>query len=750
MPTLNKSPSHSRTVSASSSAEDSRMLPPAGASAAGGLATTAAATSSQSWLSTSADSLPETHPGSPEEDSSLPEPPEPWFWLPEKRLDAPPNEEGWDVGRRLGGGGGGAGGSSPPSSLAAHLQQQQQQQLYSHHSSSTPTLSAAAAAAAAAAGAAGNPLAYFSSSPRLAMPIGQLPDQTSSLDPAATSSIFSSFAAATAGVASGIPASPRMSSSLFSYHPFSSLSSLSTTPRSHPSPHSLSSSALPDLAGLGSGDGSAGGSVGTPRHGRGRSVSSPMTVCRYTSLLFLGPAGGNRLVAGTSTGCIRLVDMCAGRLLSLWQCGLSEPFCTPVTALASAATTTSSSHHQPRFCSPPPSPLRSQPIFPFSPRLPLLSLPSLPPSLPSSFPSFPPSQPCRHVCGASALPLAVRSIRAILHASHCPRLCCHHHLPCPLFLPPTHLSLPASWTCVRVGSSPSGSVVYPSHSAPPCSPLPFSFTFEPTFFPTPSLVDMCAGRLLSLWQCGLSEPFCTPVTALASAATTTSSSRRSSSSSSPSSSSSSSSSAHTRSPVSTKCVSVGFHSGHLAFLDWTTGMVVARVKAHSGRVTGLVPCGEYQLLSSSTDSTIALWDIRRAADVAAVERVVAHTQGITAMVALTPTMLTPSSGGGTSGAGGGLSGVGADLMPPSMTLGRVVMTAAGSHIGVTNVSGLSQIANARTRVKFSSHELVKFHAQQVIDNIQSSRSTPIFSLDLLPYSRLFLAGGEDGIVRVCN
>ncbi|CAI5472282.1 unnamed protein product [Closterium sp. Yama58-4] len=161
-------------------------------------------------------------------------------------------------------------------------------------------------------------------------------------------------------------------------------------------------------------------------------------------------------------------------------------------------------------------------------------------------------------------------------------------------------------------------------------------------------------------------------------------------------------------------------------------MVVARVKAHSGRVTGLVPCGEYQLLSSSTDSTIALWDIRRAADVAAVERVVAHTQGITAMVALTPTMLTPSSGGGTSGAGGGLGGVGADLMPPSMTLGRVVMTAAGSHIGVTNVSGLSQVANARTRVKFSSHELVvrwppplsdinlPFHAQQVIDNIQSS------------------------------
>ncbi|CAI7903276.1 unnamed protein product, partial [Closterium sp. NIES-53] len=308
----------------------------------------------------------------------------------------------------------------------------EQQQLYSHHSSSTPTLSAAAAAAAAAAGAAGNPLAYFSSSPRLAMPIGQLPDQTSSLDPAATSSIFSSFAAATAGVASGIPASPRMSSSLFSYHPFSSLSSLSTTPRSHPSPHSLSSSALPDLASLGSGDSSAGGSVGTPRHGRGRSVSSPMTVCRYTSLLFLGPAGGNRLVAGTSTGCIRLVDMCAGRLLSLWQCGLSEPFCMPVTALASAATTTSSS------------------------------------------------------------------------SSHQP------------------------------------------HRRP------------------------------------------------------------SSSSSSPSSSSS----AHTRSPVSTKCVSVGFHSGHLAFLDWTTGMVVARVKAHSGRVTGLVPCGEYQLLSSSTDSTIALWDIR--------------------------------------------------------------------------------------------------------------------------------------------
>ncbi|GJP51289.1 hypothetical protein CLOM_g10456, partial [Closterium sp. NIES-68] len=756
MPTLNKSPSHSRTVSASSSAEDSRVLLSGGSggtAAAANLPAAATASNSQSRLSTSAELLPEVHPGSPEGTSSLPEPPEPWFWLPEKRLDAPPDEEGWDVGRRLGGGGGGPGGSTPslssmsavsslsgggsnswmardreesqpgwhlnlsvlrswpahngpvtglavleneeafvtigrggllpegsegggggggregraggggragkgrggggggervrvwdvgsgectleysghsevplavcalqgtslvatcdevihiwdsstgellslfeepPSSLASHLQQQQQreQQHHTHHSASTPTLSAAAAAAAAAAGAAGNPLAYFSSSPRLAMPIGQLPDQSQSFDPSASSSIFSSFAAATAGVASAIPASPRMSSSLFSYHPFSSLSSLSSTPRSHPSPHSLSASALPDLGGPGSGDGSGGGSgkPGTPRHGRGRSFSSPMTSCRYTSLLFLGPAGGNRLVAGTSTGCIRLVDMCAGRLLSLWQCGLSEPFCTPVTALASAATTTSTSSSS----------------------------------------------------------SSVQSRRSS-----------------------------------------------PSH---------------------------------------------------------------------PSSSSSSS-----RSPVSTKCVSVGYHSGHLAFLDWTTGMVVARVKAHSGRVTGLVPCGEYQLLSSSTDSTIALWDIRRAADVAAVERVVAHTQGITAMVALTPTMLTPTSGGGTSGAGGGglggMGGVGADLMPPSMTLGRVVMTAAGSHIGVTNVSGLSQAANARTRVKFSSHELVvrwppppsdtnlPYHAQQVIDNIQSSRSTPIFSLDVLPFSRLFLAGGEDGIVRLCN
>jgi len=57
-------------------------------------------------------------------------------------------------------------------------------------------------------------------------------------------------------------------------------------------------------------------------------------------------------------------------------------------------------------------------------------------------------------------------------------------------------------------------------------------------------------------------------------------------------------------------LAVGSTAGAISLLDARTGVLFDTWKAHDGQVLKLVPVGKHFLLSSSSDKTIVLWDLR--------------------------------------------------------------------------------------------------------------------------------------------
>lgn len=115
--------------------------------------------------------------------------------------------------------------------------------------------------------------------------------------------------------------------------------------------------------------------------------------------------------------------------------------------------------------------------------------------------------------------------------------------------------------------------------------------------------------------------------------------------------------------------------------------------------------GEFQLLTSSMDRTLALWDLRRGTP-ELLQAIRGHTEGVAAF---------------------GLRG-------------DVLLSAAGSKIGLSSVAA----ADTEGRVQ-------RVHPLRVIHEASEQRmASPIAALAMLPFSRLYLLAGEDGSVHICG
>ncbi|KAG0618615.1 hypothetical protein M758_4G078200 [Ceratodon purpureus] len=201
--------------------------------------------------------------------------------------------------------------------------------------------------------------------------------------------------------------------------------------------------------------------------------------------------------------------------------------------------------------------------------------------------------------------------------------------------------------------------------------------------------DMVEGRRLFLWRCELGDSYMSSyVSALSSFGQ------------------------RSCNDLGTKCslpsawVAAGYSSGHCRLLDYRSGRVVMNWRAHDSSVTKLDVLDGNYLVSSSTDKTLRLWDLRRSA----------------------PTQLQTFRGH--------LDGV------VSFALrGTDMLSAAGNMIGLSSLSKSPQ----------SGLETQVIQPQRLYTAYQGSRSfSKIFSISVLPFSRLFLIGTEDGFLKVCS
>ncbi|KAJ1423857.1 WD40/YVTN repeat-like-containing domain superfamily [Sesbania bispinosa] len=152
-------------------------------------------------------------------------------------------------------------------------------------------------------------------------------------------------------------------------------------------------------------------------------------------------------------------------------------------------------------------------------------------------------------------------------------------------------------------------------------------------------------------------------------------------------------------------IATGLSSGHCKLFDAKSGSVISSWRAHDGYVTKLAAPDEHLLISSSLDRTLRVWDLR---------------------------MNLPSQPIIFRGHSDGIS---------SFSIwGQDVISISRNRIGLLS---LSKSANETD----GQYHIIP-QKLYVSDNGMRSLSA-LSSISILPFSRLFLIGTEDGYLRIC-
>ncbi|XP_057859002.2 protein GFS12 isoform X1 [Cryptomeria japonica] len=155
---------------------------------------------------------------------------------------------------------------------------------------------------------------------------------------------------------------------------------------------------------------------------------------------------------------------------------------------------------------------------------------------------------------------------------------------------------------------------------------------------------------------------------------------------------------------SSSWIAAGFSSGHCRLLDLKSGSIIAHWRAHDGFVTKLAAVDEHLIVSSSLDRTLRLWDLRRS----------------------WPTQLQVFRGH-------------SDGVSSFSIWGHDMLSASGSKIGL---SSLSRPYGQQQQQRILPQKL--YSADRAMKNLSA-----ISTINVLPFSRLFLVGTEDGYLKVC-
>ncbi|XP_027364053.1 protein GFS12 [Abrus precatorius] len=152
-------------------------------------------------------------------------------------------------------------------------------------------------------------------------------------------------------------------------------------------------------------------------------------------------------------------------------------------------------------------------------------------------------------------------------------------------------------------------------------------------------------------------------------------------------------------------IATGLSSGHCKLFDAKSGNVIASWRAHDGYVTKLAAPEEHLLVSSSLDRTLRVWDLR---------------------------MNLPSRPSIFRGHSDGIS---------SFSIwGQDVISISRNRIGLLSLS--------KSAYETDGQQHIIPQKLYVSDNGLRSLSA-LSSISILPFSRLFLIGTEDGYLRIC-
>ncbi|KAL5070018.1 hypothetical protein RYX36_020905 [Vicia faba] len=152
-------------------------------------------------------------------------------------------------------------------------------------------------------------------------------------------------------------------------------------------------------------------------------------------------------------------------------------------------------------------------------------------------------------------------------------------------------------------------------------------------------------------------------------------------------------------------IATGLSSGHCKLFDAKSGNVVSSWRAHDGYLTKLASPEEHLLISSSLDRTLRVWDLR---------------------------MNSPSQPIIFRGHSDGIC---------SFSIwGQDVISISRNRIGLLSLS------KSATEMDGQHHIIPQ--KLYVSDNGMRSLSA-LSSISILPFSRLFLIGTEDGYLRIC-
>ncbi|KAJ0976456.1 hypothetical protein J5N97_018421 [Dioscorea zingiberensis] len=151
-------------------------------------------------------------------------------------------------------------------------------------------------------------------------------------------------------------------------------------------------------------------------------------------------------------------------------------------------------------------------------------------------------------------------------------------------------------------------------------------------------------------------------------------------------------------------LAAGLSSGHCRLLDARSGSIIANWRAHDGYITKLAAPDDHLLVSSSLDKTLQVWDLRR------------------------------NLGTQSNVFRGHLDGI------SSFSIwGQDVISVSRNKIGLTS---LSRLTDEGGQYRLSPQTL--YSADRGTKNL-----SVLSTISVLPYSRLFLVGTEDGYLKVC-
>ncbi|KAL5564623.1 hypothetical protein UlMin_027787 [Ulmus minor] len=153
-------------------------------------------------------------------------------------------------------------------------------------------------------------------------------------------------------------------------------------------------------------------------------------------------------------------------------------------------------------------------------------------------------------------------------------------------------------------------------------------------------------------------------------------------------------------------IAAGLSTGHCRLFDARSGSIIASWKAHDGYVTKLAAPEDHLLVSSSLDRTLRIWDLRRNWKPSEPTIFRGHSDGISSF----------------------------------SVWGQDVISISRNKIGVSSLSKFGEEEGSR-------HGII---AQKLYMADQGTRNVSVLSsISILPFSRLFVVGTEDGNLRIC-